>query len=177
MSDWSSLGLAPGDVILSDHQAIWKDLYEQEKLRLLAAIPDVFFIEHIGSTAIEALVAKPVLDIAIGLGAHIEGERLLPRMCSLGYDYLGEKGITGRYFFVLRKKAYSLIHLHMYQHDHANLLDNLVFRNHLRQHPEAIAAYSQLKKTLCLRYGKDRAAYTEAKSAFIQAILLQARQA
>ena len=174
MPDWTGIGVPRGKVILVDYQQSWQQQFQQEKQRLREACRKLTTVEHVGSTAIPGLVAKPLLDIAIALASFEEGEEVVPCITRLGYEYFGEHGIPGRFYFVLRDQGRSLAHIHMYEKSHPDLRDLIAFKTYLLQHPEAVKAYADLKLELYAKYPTERSRYTSAKGAFIQGILLKA---
>lgn len=176
-SNLKGIGVPRDKVVLVAYQKSWERQFEQEKQRLLEACGErLAAVEHVGSTAIPGLLSKPLLDIAIALASFEDGKEVVSCIARLGYGYLGAHGIPGRFYFVLRDKGCSLAHLHMYQQNHPDLRDLIAFKTHLLRHPEALEAYAELKRELYAKYRDDRSSYTSAKGAFIQSVLLKARQ-
>ena len=177
MKDWEGVGVPRGEVVLAEYQQSWRHAFKQEKQRLLEACGEkLTAVEHVGSTAIPGLVAKPLLDITVGLASAEDGEEVASCLLRLGYDYLGEHGIPGRFYFVLRQEGNSLTHVHMYEKGHHDLHDLIAFRNYLLRHSETARAYSDLKRELYAKYRYDRPSYTTAKEAFVQAVLAKVHQ-
>ena len=176
MLEWTGIGVPRDKVILVDYQESWQQQFQQEKQRLLNACGEkLTAVEHVGSTSVPGLVAKPLLDIAVALKALEDGEDAVPCIIRLGYEYLGERGIPGRFYFVLRAEGRSLAHVHMYEQNHSDLRDLVAFKTYLLHHPEAVQAYAELKRELYVKYRDDRSSYTSVKGAFIQTILSKAR--
>lgn len=172
------LGLPRGCVEVVPYQPAWASLFEREARCIRQACgAAVVALEHIGSTAVPGLPAKPILDIMPGLAHHEDGQQTIEPITRLGYEYLGEHGIAGRYFFVKRRGDLSLVHLHMYEVGHPEWRQHLRFRDHLRGDRRAAAEYAALKQRLAEQHPRDRVAYTDAKAAFIQAILARADRA
>ncbi|HEU4759482.1 MAG TPA: GrpB family protein, partial [Dehalococcoidia bacterium] len=95
MSDYPT-----SSIIIADYDARWPALFEQEKARILdAAGRWLADVQHVGSTAVPGLAAKPIIDICAGLRSHQDGERCVGPLQALGYEYLGEAGIPRRYYF------------------------------------------------------------------------------
>jgi GrpB-like predicted nucleotidyltransferase (UPF0157 family) len=156
----------------------WPARFAEEEERIYAALGGlVFAVRHIGSTAVPGLPAKPIIDILAGLPALENVPAAVPRLESLGYEYLGEYGIPERHYF--RRPpgpaATRLFHVHMVQVGSPFWADHLLFRNYLRRHPEEAARYAALKQDLAARHGKDRDAYTADKTDFVQGTLERAR--
>lgn len=176
MNQWKNLGTSGGHVEIVPYSAEWPRLFELEAQRIRAACGDLLpVIEHIGSTAIPGMPAKPILDIMPGLRTHANGLRTIEPLRQLGYDYHGENGIPGRFYFVLRYEGRSVVHVHIFEIGTENWERHLLFRDVLRAHPEVVAEYAALKQTLALRFREDRQAYTDAKSALINSVVQQAR--
>jgi len=166
-----SLGTDQNRIEIVEHQADWRQAFRQESERLLSAVGNVAVkIEHIGSTAIPGLAAKPVLDMMLGFYSIEDAQRLVNLIEGLGYDYLGEFGIAGRFFFVYRSGDKSKIHLHGFILDSDDWRRHLYFRNVLRSNPELVAQYHRLKQALAKKYHSNRMAYSKGKSAFIKKI-------
>ena len=132
-------------------------------------------IEHISSTSVPGLSAKPILDIMPGVAAHADGARTIEPLTRLGYVYSGENGIPGRCYFDLRHQERTVVHVHLFEIGTENWLRHLLFRDYLRAHPDVAAQYAALKRDLALRFRHERAAYTDAKSEFINTVVTRAR--
>src|SRR5215213_5257192 len=106
------LGLPKDIVRLVPHTELWHQLFAEEEARLREAIDEQSVaIEHVGSTAICGLSAKPVIDIAVAIREIADAEKCVMPLESIGYEYRGEFGIPGRHYFV--KGAPRTHHLHM----------------------------------------------------------------
>jgi GrpB-like predicted nucleotidyltransferase (UPF0157 family) len=178
MSDWESLGTCGRHIELLPYSPLWPRLFAREAQRILEACPAVIVaVEHIGSTAVPGLPAKPILDLMPGLAVHADGLRAIVPLQQLGYEYRGENGIPGRYYFDLCREQRVVVHAHTYEIGTWNWRRHLLFRDYLRAHPAVAAEYAALKQELALRYRNDRVAYTEAKGAFINEVVARAGQA
>jgi GrpB-like predicted nucleotidyltransferase (UPF0157 family) len=164
-----ALGLAHGKVRLADSDARWAELYEAEAARLRATIGRlVVEIQHFGSTSIEGIKAKPIIDILIGLRRFEDGEGLVIPMVALGYDYVGVDMVPNDHLF---GKGAVRTHLaHAVVHGGHHWRRDLRFRDSLRADPALRVAYEQLKVELAARYPDRRDAYTAAKAEFIDPI-------
>lgn len=157
----------------------WVDLFIQEKNRILDAIGKyVFCIEHIGSTAIPGLAAKPVIDIMIGVHSLKDAPAFIPPLQALGYEYVArhEAILPERRYLHRIVKNQHTHHLHIVEPGSHFFEVQLLFRDYLRTHPEDARCYATLKINLAEKYRHDRESYTEGKSAFIEEILRKARQ-
>lgn len=167
------LGLQKGTVNLTPHRELWHQLFAEEEARLREAIGEhVIAIEHIGSTAVCGLSAKPIIDIAAAVGEAADAEQCVKPLEDIGYEYRGESGIAGRYYFV--KGEPRTHHLHMVRLSSDLWRSHLLFRNYLRQNREVAEEYERLKKDLAEKYKRDREAYTEGKTTFIEEVLKKA---
>jgi GrpB-like predicted nucleotidyltransferase (UPF0157 family) len=170
------IGLERGVVKLAPYTAEWKRLFEEEKARLQAAIgPYVLEIQHVGSTSIPGMMAKPILDIGVAVTSFEEARVCIQPIEQLGYEYRGEHGIPRRHFFV--KGDPRTHHLHMNEIDGREWENQVLFRDYLIQHPGLAREYAALKVELAQRYPTDREAYLSGKEPFIERVLEMARSA
>lgn len=166
----SPLGLEPGVVRLVEYDAEWPALYRTESERIVVALaPLVLNLEHMGSTAVPGLAAKPVLDILAGYRDRALLQACIDGLCAAGYEHLGEQGIPGREFF--RRGQPPAYHLHLAALGGIFWREHLAFRDLLRSDPLLRATYEALKQELAGKFPQDRDAYIEAKGSFIQGAL------
>ncbi|HEY9109570.1 MAG TPA: GrpB family protein [Roseateles sp.] len=133
-------------------------------------------IEHIGSTAVPGLCAKPVLDLLLGVTRLADVEARHEALAALGYRYRAEyEGeLPERRYFTRDAGAGRLrVHLHAVVHGSAFWREQLAFRDALRADAALAARYAALKRELAERHAADKAAYTDAKGPFIRAVLAQ----
>jgi GrpB-like predicted nucleotidyltransferase (UPF0157 family) len=154
----------------------WQNEFAIESALVVTALGDnVVAIHHIGSTAIETIYAKPIIDMLVEVRQIDRVDERNSYMQVLGYECMGEFGISGRRFF--RKDNAAGIrthHIHTFEANTAQVIRHLAFRDYIRSHPAAAQAYSELKQQLAHQYPTDIAAYMDGKAAFIHAIDLQA---
>jgi GrpB-like predicted nucleotidyltransferase (UPF0157 family)/predicted RNA-binding protein associated with RNAse of E/G family len=167
-------------VVIVDYDPTWPAIYEREKALILRAVGDVILaIEHVGSTAVQGLGAKPTIDIMVGLNRLTDAVNCIEPLKRIGYEYQPEHeaSIPERRFF--RKGPSDVpnqhFHLHMVERTSDFWKSHLLFRDYLRTHPQVAQQYYRLKKALASEYGLDREAYTEAKTSFIESVLNEAR--
>jgi GrpB-like predicted nucleotidyltransferase (UPF0157 family) len=169
------IGLPQGIVKLAPHSPEWARLFEEEKARLLvAAGPHVLDIQHVGSTSIPGISAKPIIDIAIAVNDFDEARVCIEPIVALGYEYKGEFGIPRRHYFTRGNPRTH--HVHMNEVTSQDWQQQILFRDYLRRHAEMAQRYAALKTELAHRFPTDREAYTEAKSPFIREVLRLARE-
>jgi GrpB-like predicted nucleotidyltransferase (UPF0157 family) len=170
------LGLESGIVRVMPYDSRWVGLFAQEAERIresLAAANLVVVIEHMGSTAVPGLSAKPIVDILAGWHHVEELSRLIAALQDVGYTYRGEQGIPGRQFF--RRGDPRQYHLHLAQFRGSFWQDHLAFRDLLRADDGVAGAYASLKDMLAQKYPRDRQAYIDGKTAFVHEMLRQAK--
>ena len=169
------IGLEKGKVILAEYDENWVVEFENERNAIQRAISDYkIAIEHVGSTSVESLCAKPIIDILIGIKHFNDGFECIHDLEAIGYESKGENGVPGRHFFA--KGNPRTHHIHMVKINSSFWNEHLLFRDYLRNDSEARIRYSKLKKELALQYGNDREKYTSSKSEFIQEIIKKAKE-
>ena len=133
-------------------------------------------IEHVGSTSVPGLWAKPIIDLDIVVSTMSDFESVRRCLDEQGYDYLGDQGVPGRDAFALRDREPTTPEHHLYvcRADSIELQKHLAFRDYLRTHPERTGMYCALKRNLAVKFRNDRAAYTDAKGEFIASVLREA---
>lgn len=167
------LGLKAGTVQIVPYDPAWETLFATERERIAVAIgQQVLAIEHVGSTSVPNLAAKPILDIAIGVRSLDDIPACVIPLTALGYEYKGEHGLPERHYFT-RGTPNRTHHLHMVVVGQYQWNTLVPFRDNLRRNPETLAQYQQLKEELARRFPYDRMAYTDGKAEFIQAVLHQ----
>ncbi len=168
-----SLGLQSGTVDLAPYSESWRELYEEERRALADALGDrVLDIQHVGSTSVPGMVAKPILDIGIAVRSFMEAACLVPDMENLNYEYRGEFGIPRRHYYV--KGEPRTHHVHIFESSSYEWASLVLFRNVLLTEPEVAKAYSDLKKRLRDRHRAERTAYQRAKASFVEEVVRHA---
>ena len=131
-------------------------------------------VEHVGSTSVPGLLAKPIIDLAIGVDSLEALEALQNRFADRGWIYRGDAGDDGGHLFVLETRPwFRVAHAHVVLHEDWQWRRYLRFRDHLRSSADARAAYTQAKTTLVRQLPADgsRATYTERKAAIVSSLL------
>ena len=171
------IGLKRGVVELKQYNPKWKDFYNQESKEITSAISKfIVDIQHIGSTAIPNIVAKPIIDIAVAIDSLKNIEKIIKPLEEIGFTYRGEQGVPDRHLFVKGGEECRTHHLHVTFKEHYEWKKHLVFRDYLLEHPKEARQYSKLKKRLKREYKGDRGAYTDGKTEFINRILEKAKK-
>ena len=161
-------------VVIFDYDPLWPILFEGERARILAVIRGhVVGIDHIGSTAVTGLAGKATIDILAGVRRLDDGRECIAPLAGIGFEYVPEyeREIPDRRYFHKGPPVMRTFHLHMVEHGGDFWRRHLRFRDYLRTHPAAVQEYERLKRELAARYGVDREGYTNAKAAFVAAVL------
>lgn len=162
-----------------DYDATWPRQFEEERRRILAAIGRyVAAVEHVGSTAVPGLAAKPIIDILVGLRSLADATNCINPLKVLGYEYVPEweAELPERRYFRRVEPRPRTHHIHMVENTSEFWRRQLLFRDYLRAYPEDARAYETLKRDLASRFEVGRE-YAKAKSVFIKAILDKAGRA
>jgi GrpB-like predicted nucleotidyltransferase (UPF0157 family) len=164
-------------VVLADYDPAWPRTFEVLRDEIAAACGDLIVrIEHIGSTSVPGLAAKPVIDVMPGLRRFEAGDRCAALLAPLNYRYKGDGGIPGRHYFQKDWDSATgerIANVHMYEVGHDEWIAHLAFRDLLREHDEWRLRYEALKRELATRHPNDMEAYAEAKTAFVKEAVAQ----
>lgn len=153
--------------------------YEEEQQSIKAALKDfgISRISHIGSTSVEGILSKPIIDILLELDSGYETREVISFLEKDGWILMSEDRITGHLNFnkgyTLQGFAEKIYHLHIRS---CGDWDELYFRDYLRGHPAVAREYEELKKTLKKSFENDRDAYTKEKTDFVAHYTAQARE-
>ena len=166
-------------VRIVDYNSQWSILFEKEKCLVLSVIGQyVVGIEHIGSTAVAGLGAKPIIDIMIAVYSLSEADKCIEALERVGYKYVSEHEVSmpeRRYFNKGKPPKEQHYHIHMVDVTSDFWKRHLLFRDYLRKHPEIAHEYFKMKKRLAAEYGSDREGYTGAKTSFIEKVVAKAQ--
>ena len=164
-------------IFLREHQDEWKDWYAEERLRLLSFLPEhqIVRLSHIGSTSLETIWAKPIVDIMLEIPKVADMVAMRDLLLQNAYLLMSES--QGRMSF---NKGYTpsgfaerVFHLHLrFEGDH----DELYFRDYLQEHPAVAKNYEKLKSSLWKQYEHNRDAYTDSKTDFIMKYTKEAKK-
>lgn len=160
----------------------WPKLAQMEINKLKSVFPanTVIDIQHIGSTAIPGLSAKPILDIQIAVQS-LENIKLyaVPMLQKLGYEYWANNPEPDKMFFVKGMPPYGeqrTHHVHLLEHNSKHWFNKLIFRDYLRSHVDLAHEYEQLKIDLAREHSHDREKYTNEKLNFVNRVLELAKK-
>lgn len=153
-------------IVLTEHKACWAAWYREEEAHLKKLLPFDFDCYHVGSTAIDGIMAKPIVDILLAVDTFAQVKQAATLLAEHGYIIMAtsqtrislNKGYTENGF------AERVFHLHIRLKDD---IDEVYFRNYMNEHPDIAKEYEKLKLRLWKKYEHNRDAYTEAKTDFI----------
>jgi GrpB-like predicted nucleotidyltransferase (UPF0157 family) len=149
----------------------WPGVFARIRDRVWPAVQDVAIgIEHVGSTAVPGLPAKPVIDACIVVASSRDVPACVERLAGIGYVHRGNLGVPEREAF-RRPEGMPRHHLYLSPRDSLSLKNHLSFRDYLRSHLEAAREYGELKVALARRYPTDIDSYIVGKTAFVLGIL------
>lgn len=164
------LGLRRGHVSLERAHDAWAAAYEREGAEIAAALGGLMVgIEHVGSTSVPGVPAKPIVDILVGVRDFDEARGSVAPMTDLGYTYRGEDGIPRRHYFV--KGDPRTHHVHMVEVRSESWRVTLRFRDSLRRHPHLAREYAREKERLARAHADDREAYQREKDKIVESLL------
>lgn len=173
MTTKGAIGLRCGSVQLLEYDPAWAELFEAEK-KLLTELfgDDVVAIEHIGSTAIPGMSAKPIIDMNVALTSIENIDKYVPHLEKLGYVFMSNRRFIDRWFFPKGAESLRTHHLNLVELDSETGWEYpLLFRDYLNTHSQDFERYKALKLDLASKHSEDRDSYTEAKGVFVREIL------
>lgn len=163
-------------VVIVDYDPAWPEAFQALRQQLAAVLGNLALtIEHVGSTAVPGLAAKPIIDLDVVVRSIADVPAAIERLAPLGYVHQGDLGIPGREAF--RTPPNALPH-HLYIVPAGNLAyrRHILFRDYLRRHPDEANAYAEFKRAAAERFRGDRSAYTTAKDGIVESMLRRAEE-
>lgn len=158
-------------IIVKDYNPLWVNKYEEESLLIKDILADnCIAIYHIGSTSVEGLAAKPIIDIMVAVRSLEKVDDTAGDFSKIGYEYLGEFGMAGRRY--LRKGGDERTHqIHIFQaEDWNNIERHLAFRDYMRTHKKEREEYAKIKIELAQKFPYDIDGYCDGKENFVREI-------
>jgi GrpB-like predicted nucleotidyltransferase (UPF0157 family) len=154
------------------HNPQWRSIFQTESQYIANALgKNAIAIHHIGSTAIETIHAKPIIDILVEAKHLVEVDDRNSEMQLLSYEIMGEFGIKDRRFFLKDNQVgIRTHHIHIFEVNSAQIERHLAFRDYMLSHPAAAQEYSNLKHKLAAEYPNNIAEYQAGKAEFIKEI-------
>jgi GrpB-like predicted nucleotidyltransferase (UPF0157 family) len=154
----------------------WAEAFALLATPLRRALPPAVGVEHVGSTAVPGLLARPIVDVAVGLDAGTSVDEVTRVLVGLGYEHRGDLGDEGGVLLVLGDgPEHRRVHLHVVGLADEQWACYLALRDRLRRDAAARAAYAALKRELVARHADDPAAYTAGKAELIARLLAEER--
>jgi GrpB-like predicted nucleotidyltransferase (UPF0157 family) len=161
-------------IVVADYDPTWPEAFERVRSTVWPVVRDVAWsVEHVGSTAVPGLAAKPVIDVTVVVRAASDVSDAIERLATLGYVHRGNLGIEGREAFH-SPDGLPRHHLYLCPRDSPGLVNHLAIRDYLRAHPEAARMYGELKKRLARQFPHDSDGYVDGKTDFLLRILREA---
>lgn len=160
-------------IVLTPYNPVWPSLFDRESELIRQALnPQPAIIEHIGSTSVPGLAAKPVIDVLVGLPTFDLAPVAVQQMTANGFTYLPdyEDGMPFRRLFIREVDGKRISNVHMVEVDTPFWVRHLTFRDHLRAHPDVRDQYQQIKLDLATREWDSVNDYAQAKTDFIRAV-------
>lgn len=158
-------------IVLTPHQPQWKDWAKEEMVRISILLSEYSpIVNHIGSTAIPGIQAKPIIDILVEIYPDSCWQRIKEAMETVGYICMSSSGIRMSFNKGYTPHGYADKVFHIHIHTIGDN-DEICFRDYLLTHPKAAKEYEALKLSLLPQYRNDRDGYTKAKSDFVRKII------
>ena len=156
-------------VTVLPYDKAWKPAFEAIKAEVEAALGELAVaVEHVGSTSVEGMSAKPCIDLDVVIADYGALPEAVARLAAIGYVHEGNLGIEGREAFDYTDKPHLCKHhLYVCPRDSRELRRHVVFRDYLRAHPEAAAKYSAVKEEAARLYPDDIDGYMNHKAGVI----------
>jgi GrpB-like predicted nucleotidyltransferase (UPF0157 family) len=168
-------GIEKVAIKLADYDPNWVNLFEQHASRIRTALKETaLHIEHIGSTSVPELAAKPIIDILVVVANSADETAYLPALIAAGYVLRVREPDFDEHR-MLRTPTRD-VHVHVYSLGSAEIERNLLFRDALRKHPAERERYERVKRDLAARDWPDMNAYADAKTQVIEEIITRAKQ-
>ncbi|MFC5047565.1 GrpB family protein [Aquimarina hainanensis] len=172
-------------VIIRPHKKEWNTNFLQEKKLLEKILPDhtIKRIEHCGSTSIDGVCSKDVIDVIIGIPEEkVFDPEVISQMKKYGYRYFKQEKSHPHYMIFVKgfecgEGAEQRFFIHMTTLSHEEIWERIFFRDYLRTHPDIAEEYGRLKVELATKFATDRISYRKAKTAFVMKITHKAKTA
>ena len=171
------MALKRGIVELEDYNTNWDKEYKKEEKLLKKVLGErIIEIQHIGSTSIKGLKAKPVIDIVIVINSLDEIPEIEELLKPYDYENRGQQGVPDRYFFAKGSADARTHYIHFVEPNSNTYYNHVYFKRYLIEHPEYIKKYCDLKQELATKYADDRPSYTKGKNDFITGVIKLAKE-
>ena len=166
------IGLKRGTVELATHDPSWKEEFLKEKEAILSAVSvSIIRIDHVGSTAIPGIKAKPIIDIAMEVECESTVESIAKSLADHGYTYFGDRENRGDYFLAKGPDSKRTHYLHISTKSSSRYDEVVYFRDRLREDRQLAREYEKVKESLFLEFRERRNEYTKRKESFIEKVM------
>jgi len=165
------------EIVVSDYNPQWPSWFEAVRAVVWTSVGDIALrIDHVGSTSVPGLAAKPIIDMDIVVSSEEHVQPVIERLASVGYRWRGDLGVTGREAFAHAEVGdLPLHHLYLVVENNKAHLDHWLLRDLLKNDPTARARYATLKRANAEAADSDVEVYVAAKAAFVGELLTRAR--
>lgn len=163
------------NIIVLTYDKNWANEFQKIKKELMEVLnSEIVAIEHVGSTSVEGLSAKPIIDIDIVIDSYDNFKTVVDRLRQIGYKHEGDLGIKDREAFEYIGKEHLMVH-HIYvcPKNSQELKRHIIFRDYLRQNPKAVKKYSKVKEQGARLFPNDRIKYMEYKNSCIKELYVE----
>ena len=163
------IGLSRDSVLVVAYQPQWAESFRREAARLRSVLGSaVGQIEHVGSTSVPGMIAKPIIDLTAAVETLSSASTLVPVLKRLGYAHRPNDPVPGRLFFALGPRTHRTHHLSLAEVASNFWHEHIAFRDCLLGNRSVAEQYASLKQRLAAQFGHDRPSYTAAKEEFIR---------
>lgn len=171
------MGLKVGEVKLENYNSNWKEMFLEEKMNLEKKFNGISFtIEHIGSTSIKDLSAKPIIDIAIGLNKLSDFDKIKTKFLDDENYSIKEDSVDNEILIRKGNENNRTHFIHVMEIDGNRFKDSILFRDYLNNNKKALKEYELLKLELAKKYPNNRKEYTKSKNDFISKVITKAKK-
>jgi GrpB-like predicted nucleotidyltransferase (UPF0157 family) len=166
--------IMPNSLVIKKYDPQWPILFEELRVMFSELLGNmVSAIEHVGSTSVPGLAAKPIIDLDVLLASAAYFPETIRRLATLGYEHEGNLGIADREAFRAPPTLFAH-HLYVCLPNCEEFRRHILLRNYLRSHPAEVSAYNNLKGDLLAKFANDRAAYIQGKDDFVTQLVQRA---
>ena len=159
-------------ITLAPYDPLWPREFERVRAEVAEALPDwILSIDHVGSTSVPGLDAKPIIDISVAVPDMEKSLSVVPVLQELGFTYRPDDDLPDRHYFPRTVDGLRRHHVSLAEPDSWNRRNSLVFRDALRRDPELARGYGELKRRLAAAVGRDRLAYLNGKTDLFLGVL------
>ncbi|MGI9626789.1 MAG: GrpB family protein [Longimicrobiales bacterium] len=160
------------EIVLVDYDPLWAEEFKRVQYELKSALPPwVGPIQHVGSTSVTDLCAKPIVDVLVGVPRLKRTLELVPLLEALGFTFRPDDDLPDRSYFPRTVGGLRCHHVSIAEPTSRHYRNTLLFRDALRSDPGLAQRYGQLKRHLAARVGTDRLSYLNGKTDFVMGVL------